>query len=315
MPGCIQDDLSVCGLRVMFRYTARNAPQDMNQFASDVRQVSLFVFDAKTNLFLSTQSATVDQMIDSCMLSLNMFPGEYHFIAWGNVAEDYEFEPFVQGQTTLSEAMIALRSQGNGLIEEHPDDLYFGSQTYTVQPDLQINQLITINMVDNAKRIHVIARGLYDNSTILKENVESPFHAMITSKNGRYRFDNSPTGEPYTYIPRERISTTTDNEVALFSDFVVLREMNENTVTDSHLRIVHRATKAGEEEEFYDMSLTQLLLIVANAAGAGNTIENMDEFTVEIVVSRTNGTVDVIINNWQHVSVPVGGYSGGGILY
>jgi hypothetical protein len=316
MPGCIQDDLSVCGLRVMFRYAARNASQDINRFASEVKQVSLFVFDAETNLFLNEQSATADQMIDSCMLSLNMFPGEYHFIAWGNVAEDYEFEPFVQGQTTLGEAVITLRSQGNGLVEEYPDDLYFGSQTYTVLPDLQINQLITMPMINNAKRIHVTARGLYDDSAILRENVENPFHAVITSKNGRYRFDNNyPTGEHYTYVPQERISTTEDGETALFSDFVVLREMNEEAVTDSHLRIVHRATtKAGEvEEEFLDVSLTSLLRIVASAAGTD--IENKDEFDITVVVERTNGKVDVILNDWQRVDVPTGGWYGGGILY
>jgi hypothetical protein len=313
MSGCIQDDLSVCGLRVMFRYTGQNAPQDINRFASEVKQVNLYVFDADTKLFLSEQSATVEQMLDSCMLSLNIFPGNYTFVAWGNVTNDYEFEPFVQGQTTLDDAVLTLRSQDdNRLIEDYPDNLYFGSQTYTVIPDIQANQLITMDMVNNNKRIHLIARGLYDDNSVMEEDPERPsFHASITSKNGRYQFNNNPTGEQYTYIPpSERISV---EEQALLSEFVVLRELSTG-VTDSRLRVVYReaGTRAGEEEEFYEMSLTNLLLLVASATET--TIENTDEFTVEILISRTNGTVEIVIDEWNHVSVPVGGYFGGGDL-
>jgi hypothetical protein len=305
-PGCIRDDLSVCGLRVMFRYVERNAPQDVNLFASDVKQVSLFVFDANTGLFLSEHSATVDQMLDSCMLSINIFPGDYDFIAWGNITEDYEIEPFVEGVTTRSEAILTLKTQGN-LVEDYPDDLFYGSQNYTVIPDIQANQLITIDMVNNAKRIHVIAHGLYDDNSIQNADPYAPvFHTTILSRNGQYRFDNNPTGEHYTYVPRERLSV---EEVTLLSDFVVLREMNNANATDSRLRIVHRPTKQSEEEEeFYDVSLTELLLIVASG-----DIESRDEFTVELFVSRTNGTVTIKVNDWTQVPVP-GGSLGTGVI-
>jgi hypothetical protein len=317
MPGCIQDDLSVCGLRVMFRYSEQNTPQDINRFASDVKQVSLFVFDAETNLFLSEQSATADQMTDSCMLSLNMFPGEYHFIAWGNVANDYAFDPFVKGQTTLSEAMIMLKAQNN-LVEEYPDFLYFGSETYTVRPDLQMNQLITIQMINNAKRIHVKAMGLYDDNTVLQEDPANPsFRAEIISRNGQYGFDNNPTGEQYTYMPRgERIDIPSerlsdDDAIALLSDFVVLRETSNSDLTSSRLRILHRGNTRAGEEEFFNVSLTQLLLIVAEAEQT--TIENKDEFTIEIFISRTNGSVEIKINDWNRVPV-LGGEFGGGYI-
>jgi hypothetical protein len=313
MPGCIQDDLSVCGLRVMFRYTGKNASLDINRFASEVKQVNLYVFDANTKLFLSEQSATVEQMLDSCMLSLNIFPGDYTFVAWGNVVNDYEFEPFVQGQTTLDDAVLTLKSQdGSRLIDDYPDYLYFGSQTYTVIPDIQANQLITIDMVNNNKRIHLIARGLYDDNSIMEVDPEKPsFHAYITSKNGRYRFNNNPTGEQYTYIsPSERVSV---DEQALISDFVILREFSTAGMTDSRLQVVHRDVTRAEEEEFIPggVSLTTLLLMVASATET--TIENTDDFTVEILVDHTNGTVELVINEWQHVPVPVGEY-GGGIL-
>jgi hypothetical protein len=306
MPGCIQDDLSVCGLRVMFRYIERSDPQGINRFASEVKQVNLYVFDANTKLFLSEQSATVDQMMDSCMLSLNIFPGEYIFVAWGNVANDYEFEPFVQGQTTIDDAVLTLKSQDdNHLIEDYPDYLYFGSRTYTVLPDIQANQLISIDMANNNKRIHVIARGLYNDNSVMEDDPERPsFHTSIASKNGSYRFNNIPTGEQYTYTsPTERISV---EDRTLLSDFVVLREFSTG-ITGARLRIVHRdaGTRAGEEEEFYEVSLTELLLLVASASET--TVEDTDEFTVEILISRTNGSVSININGWQHVG-------GGGIL-
>jgi hypothetical protein len=309
MPGCLQDDLSVCGMRIMFRYT-ENGSQD-NRFATDVGQVSVYVFDATTGLFLQEHSATVDQLVDSCVMSINIYPGNYHFIAWGNVTSDYEITPFVKGQTSLDEALLTLKAQEN-LVSDYPDELFYGAtMDYEVVPALQQNLLIPIDMMNNNKRIHVIAHGLYDDNSIQQADPDNPiFHCLITSKNGNYRFDNNPTGEQYTYIPQERLSVADE---VLLSDFVVLRELNAPAATSSRLRVLHRDVtpmqSGGEavEEEFLDLPLTELL-IAATLPNGGGSLDNYDDVTIEVFVTHTNGTVTVRVNDWMYVG------GGGGVL-
>jgi hypothetical protein len=305
--GCVRDDLSVCGVRLMFNYMPRSSVE--NKFATDIRQVNIYAFDANTGVFVNQFEATTENMVDGCVLYINIEPGDYDFIVWGNTLNDYDITPFERGKTTIDEAKLTLKVQADRVKQVYPDSLYYGSvlDAKVLAADLQANQIINVDMQKNNKIIHVIAHGLYDDNSILEEDSVSPsFNCYIDSKNGNYRFNNYPTGEHYTYIPKERVLKT---EKVLSSDFNILREFNNPAQTDSRIRVVHRnKTKQGtvEEEEFFNISLTACLLIVA----AAGDISLTEEFTIEIFVTHTNGTVSIKIGDWQS-----GGDGTGVILY
>ncbi|MDR1202811.1 MAG: FimB/Mfa2 family fimbrial subunit, partial [Tannerellaceae bacterium] len=301
--GCLTDDLSVCGVRLSFNYT--ETPDGDNRFASDVRKANVYIFDAINGVFVDEYSATFEQLVDGHILPINLAAGTYDFITWGNIGDQFEKTSFVPGETTFDEARITLKALDN-TIREYPDSMYYGNMRAIVKAsDLVLNQEIDLHLMKNNKRINVTTRGLYDETSTIDVPSNPTFYCLITSKNGTYKFDNYPTGEQYKYITRDSIAYNEEDstDVTLRSDFVVLREFSDNKLTDSRLKIIHsngntRQEGGVAEEEFLDVSLTQCLNTVVVAGGP--PIEDIEEFDIEIVVSWTNGTYSITINDWNY---------------
>jgi hypothetical protein len=301
--GCLNDDLSVCGVRLSFNY-----PDSLgdNRFASDVRKANVYIFDANTGVFVNEYSATFEQLIDGHILPVNLSAGTYDFITWGNLGDQFEKTSFVPGETTFSEARLTLNALDN-IVREYPDSMYYGAMRAKVveAKDLVLNQEIVLDLKKNNKIINVTTRGLYDESSIIEDPSSPAFYCLITSKNGTYKFDNYPTGEQYKYITHDSIAHNAEDstDITLRSNFVVLREFNDNSLTDSRLKIIAsngntRQEGNAPEEEFLDVSLTQCLNTVAVAEGAA--IEDIEEFDIEIIVTWTGATYSITINNWQY---------------
>jgi hypothetical protein len=302
--GCLTDDLSVCGVRISFNYT--ETPDGDNRFASDVRTANVYIFDAITGVFVNEYSATFEQLVDGHILPINLAVGTYNFITWGNIGDKFEKTSFVPGETTFDEARITLKVLDN-IVREYPDSMYFAREprVEVKASDLVLNQQIDLHLVKNNKRINVTTKGLYDETSTITDPSNPSFYCLITSKNGTYKFDNYPTGEQYTYITHDSIAHNADStDITLRSNFVVLREFSNNALTDSRLKIIAtngntRQEGGVAEEEFLDVSLTQCLNTVVVAGGP--PIEDIEEFDIDIIVSRTNGTVSVTINDWHYI--------------
>jgi hypothetical protein len=297
--GCVDDDLSVCGVRLSFNYT-EDTPD--NKFASDVKKANVYIFDATTGVFVNEYTATSSQLVNGHILPITLATGTYDFITWGNIGDEFEKTDFVPGVTTFDEARLTLHVLDNTL-REYPDSMYYGSmRDIKIGADsLVANQTIDLKLKRNNKRINVTTRGLYDEKSTITDPSAPSFYCLITSKNGAYKFDNNPTGEQYKYIaPHEEVDIT---DYSLRSDFVVLREFNDNSLTDSRLKIIHHGGTRQEggvvEEEFLDVSLTQCLNTVAVAIG--DAIENIDKFDIEVIVSETNGTISISVNGWNYI--------------
>jgi hypothetical protein len=292
--GCLTDDLSVCGVRLSFNYT--ETPDGDNRFASDVRTANVYIFDAVSGVFVNEYSATFEQLVDGHILPINLAVGEYDFITWGNLGDEFEKTSFVPGETTFDEARITLKAVDN-IVREYPDSMYYGAMRATVKAtDLVLNQEIGLNLGRNNKKINVTTKVLFDDTTV----DPSSYHCSITSKNGTYKFDNIPTGEQYTYIPPDGQEQVDSTDYTLHSNFVILRELNSNSYTESRLKIYSNggSTRQGEvtgsfEEE---VSLTDCLQAVV---AAGTTIEDVPEFDIEIMITYTNGTPSITIRDWS----------------
>jgi hypothetical protein len=300
--GCLTDDLSVCGVRLSFNY-----PDSVgdNRFVADVRKANVYIFDATTGLFVNEYAATFEQLVDGHILPINLSAGRYHFITWGNVGNDFEITPFTPDSSMFSDARLRLNMADN-IVREYPDSLYYGIDTVEVKAsDLVINKTIGLNLIRNNKKINVITNVLYDGETV----DPSSFHCSISSKNGTYKFDNYPTGEQYTYIPPEGQEQVDSADYRLHSSFVVLREFNESSLTESVLRVASGSgtRQEGAESFEYKIPLTQCLAPIA--AGIGDAIENIPEFTIEIFITETNGSISVTVRDWND------GEEGGGDGY
>jgi hypothetical protein len=291
--GCLTDDLSVCGVRLSFNYT--ETPDGDNKFASDVKTANVYIFDAITGVFVDEYSATFEQLVDGHILPINLAVGTYDFVTWGNIGDQFEKTSFVPGETTFDEARITLKALNN-IVREYPDSMYFAREERVAvkASDLVLNQEIDLRLMKNNKKINVTTKVLFGDTIVDPSSV----YCMITSKNGVYKFDNLPTGEQYTYIaPHEEVDST---DYTLHSNFIVLREFSDRSLTDSRIRIVPngsgtRQEGAATEEDFLEVSLTECLQAVAVSAA----IEDIEEFDIELLVTRTNGTVSITIRDWN----------------
>jgi hypothetical protein len=298
--GCLNDDLSVCGVRLSFNY-----PDSLgdNRFEADVRKANVYIFDAATGLFVSEYAATFEQLVDGHILPINLGAGRYHFITWGNVGDNFEITHFVPDSSLFSDARLTLNALDN-IVREYPDSLYYGIDTVEVKAsDLVLNKEIGLNLIKNNKKINVTTKVLFDDATVDPSSV----HCSITSKNGTYRFDNIPTGEQYTYIPPFGQELVDSTDYSLRSNFIILREFDDNSFTESQLKITSDSGGTRQEgavdenntaEGFeYKIPLTNCLAPIA--AAIGDAIEDIDEFDIEIVLSETNGSISVTVRDWN----------------
>jgi hypothetical protein len=285
MQACVMDDLSECGVTVYYRYT-RNM-EGVDKFASEVKKINLFVFDAE-GLFLTEYTATEKELGNSQAMYLNIPPGTYDFISWGNLDEDYQLPVFEKGKTSLQEAILSLK-RTEKTVSKYPHSLFFGGlQKVQVLPALQKKQILTVDMMKNTKRIKVIAKGLPS-----QEIAEHLFDCRITSANGDYKFDNSIAGdESLRYVPQ----TSVGEDGQLLFDFVTLRELKDGS-THSKLIFTYKRQQSNTEVELFNVNLAELLLSVSKT----KDLDIEDYFEIEILLNYTNGSATIQIEGWESI--------------
>jgi hypothetical protein len=266
----------------------------IDKLESDVKQVNLFVFDTK-GLFVDQFASKGASLYEGYTMTLPLPPGEYDFVAWGNLSEDYEVTSFVKGKTTKAEAMLSLRRGEDDVVNNRIGSLFHGTKRMIVKPDLQKNQRDTIDLIKNTKNIIVTVKGLALEPDATPE--DCGYACTITSRNGDYRFDNSIIAtKQLHYIPQAQV----DESKSLVADFMILRELETN-ITRSKLTITKNKplSKAGsgEVEELRTLNLVELLVPIA--IKDGYTLDTEDIFKIEIVFDFTNGTSNIYINGWE----------------
>ncbi|MDR1918328.1 MAG: FimB/Mfa2 family fimbrial subunit [Tannerellaceae bacterium] len=292
MQGCVMDDLSECGVSIHYQYTKNTDCVD--KFLTEVKKVSLFVFDAQ-GLFLNEYTAETEQLNGGNLMYLNIPPGTYTLVAWGNLGDDYELPAFEKGKTKLKDARLSLKRSDNKC-SRPPGSLFFGAlPQIKILPALQKKQILTIDMMKDTKQIRVITKGLS-----AQEIAQQKYNCSIASANGDYRFDNTiASSERLYYIPQSSVNAQGD----WISDFVVMRELNDGS-TQSKLSVnIHNPEgKAGKE--LFRVDLPPLLL----ARSKSKNLDIEDAFEIEITLDFTNGSASVHIKGWSTIETgnPIG---------
>jgi hypothetical protein len=286
MQACIKDDLSECGVTVRYQYTQNI--EGVDKFASEIKKINLFVFDSD-GLFLTEYTADEKELNYTHATNLNIPPGTYDLVCWGNLSDDFDFQQplFEKGKTSIKEAILSLK-RANNIVQNPPQPLFFGSLTQIqIQPALQRKQILTIDMMKDTKKIRIIAKGFPE-----QEIAENQFECHITSINGDYKFDNSINGnEKLRYVPQ----TSVNEEKQLLFDFVTMRELNDGSTQSKLIFTYHPLNK--EKEELFSANLSEILLSVSKT----KNLDIEDSFEIEISLDYTNGSATVRIKGWETI--------------
>jgi hypothetical protein len=289
MQGCVADDLSVCGISMHFKYT-RNRDH-IDKFSSSINKINLYVFD-KDGLFVEEYVEERDSLPQDFTIFLNLTPGVYDFVAWGNLGEDYEYTSTLEkGITRLSDLQLSLKRNAQNQVTTLPGSLYYGGlRKEILATDLQFSQTLIMDMMKDTKEITVVAAGLAMQDPTKAAVLE--YGSSITSRNGDYRFDNSITGDTrLQYVPQEAVGT----EHELISKFVIMRELEDES-TASQL-MINRYSSSGEIEEqlIPPRDLVPILMAIAQE----EDLDVVDQFEIRIDFDFTHGTFTINIPGWD----------------
>jgi hypothetical protein len=251
----------------------------------------LCVFD-KDGFFVEEYVEERDSLPQDFTIFLNLTPGVYDFVAWGNLGEDYEYPSILEkGVTRLSDLQLSLKRNAQNEVTTLPGTLFHGGifRKEILPTDLQFSQTLIMDMMKDTKEITVIATGLAMQDPTKASVLE--YGSSITSRNGDYRFDNSISGDTQLqYLPQETVGT----EHELISKFVIMRELEDRS-TASKL-MINRNTPSGEIEELIPpRDLVPLLIALAQE----EDLDVIDSFEIRVEFDFTHGTFTINIPGWE----------------
>jgi hypothetical protein len=298
--GCTKEDLSVCGVDVLFKFDYNMDQKD--KFASDIEWVDLFVFDSE-GVFVDRFSYR-GPFEDHYRVRLNLPAGTYDFIVWGERRDEhYQLTELIQGGTRLSEAQLSLIAGNGGRIENFPSDLYHGSQMGTRVEALGTEVLIP--MIKDTNKVQAVIRGLPVSAV-----TKGDFTCRIEAENGNYNFENSLHGNrKLTYVP-QTIADFTPQKSVMTHDFVTMRLIGENGPTTraaasrpcgSTLIVEYNSTDGKQHIEILNIGLVDA---IAAQYGAGVDLDRRDEYVLPFDYSGdyTFENFTITIGDWQHVT-------------
>jgi len=295
--GCVQDDLSVCGVNIRFTYTKNLEGIDL--FAEEVSRIDVFVFDGK-GVFVGRYFDEGDRLKNSnYSLALNLMEGVYTFVVWGNLLGDYEYTELISGKTAFADAMLSLIRE-NDIKEEHPGSLYFGMEKdMAIKPDLQTSQSFIIDMWRDTKSIRVVNKFLpYGGEEISDYD---GYTCSITSRNADYKFDNSITGSARVqYMPESFVDSSVADSILLICDFVTLRQL-KNGSTNSKLTLEYRFP----DINYYSRKEYDLINDLLLPAYIDSDFDIRHDYEIELEHDLANGSINVTIGDWKREFYPV----------
>lgn len=196
---CIMEDLPECPNHYFARFRYDMNIYDVDAFAHEVGSVDVWLYDATTGELACHASASGEALRqEGFRLPLNVRPGEYNAVVWGNMEDNASFTPLPQYPaeiTALGTGLAALDAESASSAESSSSltpvyhasaRVVFTDNNLTASTD---DQTVTFSLVKDTNRINV-----YMVRTDGSPLSESDFTARITSSNRMMAWDNTPSG-------------------------------------------------------------------------------------------------------------------------
>lgn len=256
MSSCIREDLSNCGLDVVFRYTYNIVEADA--FSEEADWVHLYIFDDGGSLIMQ-QRATDVRGDDGFKMRIPLnTTGEYSLVAFAGSSGD---EDFIIPEMTVGDSKekltAAVAKNGDGINSERLNSLLIG----TIDANISgLRQTMTIDMMKCTHTVRVILMPIQGGEEINPESYEF----SIDDKCGTLAFDASPLGEDLlTYKPcfLEVTSDGTSEQTAAkpVNSAIVAEFSTSRLIKNFEPRLVIRNSET--QTEMMDINLTWLLTL------------------------------------------------------
>ncbi|MGL5730328.1 MAG: FimB/Mfa2 family fimbrial subunit [Bacteroidales bacterium] len=312
LSGCTKEDTDDCvqGIQLRFTYTLNN--QHTNLFGAKVGMVTVYVFD-QAGKYVDTFSSKGVVLSNEYVMTLPLKSGQYSFIALGGDlltyrvgemfnSQAHKFVPeLIKGKTSIEDFAFLLDdnppSDQPVLLADELSHLFYGKLADFIAPAGKISSA-TIDLMKDTKTINVHIIGYSYLEPLTRDYKETRtdfttfFDLNITSKNGRYRYDNS-IGE-YAYPLLYKFRQPTASNDTFKTNTRVLRLMAENDPSELHVSYPGN-------DSFYSVNMVKE--IKKNPQyNVQEDFDREDEFTFVIKIDPSLN-VTISINGWVIQSI------------
>lgn len=286
---CIKDDLSDCpsSIRIYFDYlptTYANIKEGITP--DDVKQMNLYWFDAETDLFLGMKVDEAPDLSSSdyFMTIPALKYGEYKFIAWGNLKDEYSLLPKepVVGSTTFDKFTVTLNTIVNDSVKHKIKPLFFGQSMKTTIKAGEFSPEVRIPIVQDTYTINLTVTG--------KINENKRYRYVVSDSNTFFDFNNA-------YVPCSTVHYMTDcgaPEKGKIKESVTMLRISKGR--SPILKVIDIED---ETNPIFKINLIELILDLEVQHKVEIDFDNMYEFDIEVTID--NGSFVVVVNGWQIV--------------
>lgn len=300
MQSCIKDDNADCNesaLRLRFRYTLNNQYSDL--FGSEVRQVTVFVFNADGK-YVGRYSDAGDKLANNYIMTIPLPKGDYRVIAicdnlntfsagWIDSNTNSFYSEFQPGVTAATDFRVMLNTkegaEGYLIPVSVPGEFYTGYAADALST-YDTSYITNVELMKDTKNIVVKISGM--NSLTRAAMLPDVF---ITAVNGRYKNDNSidTSHKMLKYTP---YNTSVTGDV-MDSYLKTMRLVKGN----APMLVIKKPSDAGY---IFNRDITELILSTPKYTSQQD-IDREDTFVFELNFSQTdnNIVISVSINGWK----------------
>lgn len=275
LSGCLREDRSECeqDLTLKFRYAGSLGNEQAG--VPEIDHLSVFVFggDGKFVKHFNDRAIHID---DSYSMALALPSGDYRFVVWAGLDENYLLPDCVAGETDIHDLILRIDRKSDNTVPELPSLLYHGvCEPVNFQSMEGKTVIVDLWRVTNA--IRVITYHL---------NPDSDHAISIEADNGSYYYNREIAPDSLLiYMPIYAVSRAQASP--LIADFNVMRlEPGRN----ARLKI-----KDGTGATQYDVGLIDKLI----GLNPRVNFEYDHDFVIEISFDGGYIPVCIKINGWE----------------
>lgn len=294
--GCdslIYDDLEDCPQGVYVKFFSMTPCAVDSTFIGEASSLTVFAFDEEGKLVtsVSKQNVTLNRDFEVLVPVSN---GNFSFIAWTGVNENFTRSSFSSGITTKKDVMLAIKSsESRAASLGNTERIWQGESPTVFLPDPEksgsLYKHTKINLRELTNRVKVIVE--FD--ATITELKPQDLAVAVSSANGTINIDGSmPYNSPVIYYPQQN-TVYTDNSVTWNFSMLEL-------VTGYHNNLTINYPKTGQQVFNGDL----IGSILMNTINGGINLNCENDFTIKFVLKDycaecgTNFSCAIYVNNW-----------------
>lgn len=291
--GCIDDDYEDCptdienNFVIKFRYVSNESGE---LFIKKIKKVDVFVF-RENGEYVMSQDADIDALTNFAGVSLNLEPGNYRIVCWGNASSKSFVSP-LSTSSLMKDAFVCNMSLRNGTSAIDGDTLYYALDNTVLSPSLKVttvSETIIERILDFRRafiKVQVYVKGLVDKDT--QGNLLAPIVEM-TEVPSTYNFEMQAIGTPIRYLNTSVFENISGEKIASIT-FNTLRFKDDNPI---NIQI----KKSSDGSTITSIGLTDFM------KKNNITVEGKEEAVIPILVEYKEASVEISVPEWWQIPV------------